>query len=210
MSFIWCYHLHHHLSVLPKGRSFTAKAGTNIAVLSKGRSSIANAETKVAVLLETNRCGSFPLLFALLLLLLLLLYNYYYEMPKKVIFGSTPMQLHQDSPLILGALIYKLSYPVQYCKPLYVRSISCKYLIPHLLSLLLLLHSKKPLNIDLLILQLFSHFIYVTTHSPTLPSLYPRHSSFSNPSVASPTSQLIQPSYVTGSSLTSPGEPPMA
>ena len=38
--------------------------------------------------------------------------------------------------------------------------------------------------------------------------------SFSNPSVASPTSQLIlQPfcrfSYVTGFSLTSPGEPPM-
>ena len=64
-------------------------------------------------------------------------------------------------------------------------------------------------------------------HSPTFPSLHLRHSSFSNPSVlylrhssfsnssiASPTSQLIlQPlfrfSYVTGSSLTSPGEPPM-
>ena len=50
-------------------------------------------------------------------------------------------------------------------------------------------------------------------HSPTLPSLYLRHNSFSNPSVASPTLQLIlQPFfrfYVTGSSLTSPGEPPM-
>ena len=62
--------------------------------------------------------------------------------------------------------------------------------------------------------NLYCHFTYVTTHSPTLPSLYLRHSSFSNPSVASPTSQLIlQPffrfSYVTGSSLTSPGEPPM-
>ena len=49
--------------------------------------------------------------------------------------------------------------------------------------------------------------------SPTLPSLNLRHSSFSNPSVASPTSQLIlKPffrfSYVTGSSLTSLGEPP--
>ena len=31
----------------------------------------------------------------------------------------------------------------------------------------------------------------MTAHSPTLPSLYPRHSSFSNTSVASPTSQLI-------------------
>ena len=45
------------------------------------------------------------------------------------------------------------------------------------------------------------HFTYVTAHSP-------------NPSVALPTSQLIlQPffrfSYVTGSSLTSPGELPM-
>ena len=66
----------------------------------------------------------------------------------------------------------------------------------------------------LLILQAFSHFTYVTAHSPTFPSLYLRHSSFSNLSVASPTSQLIlRPffrfSYVTGFSLTSPGEPPM-
>ena len=66
----------------------------------------------------------------------------------------------------------------------------------------------------LLILQHFRHCTYVTTHSPTLPSLYLRHSSFSNPSVASPTSQFIlQPffrfSYVTSSSLTSPDDPPM-
>ena len=59
------------------------------------------------------------------------------------------------------------------------------------------------------------HFTYVTAHSPTLPSLYLRHNSFTNPPVASPTSQIIlQPffrlSYVTGFSLTSPGEPPMA
>ena len=50
--------------------------------------------------------------------------------------------------------------------------------------------------------------------SLTFPSVHLRHSSFSNPSVASTTSQLIlQPffrfSYVTGSSLTWPGEPPM-
>ena len=59
-----------------------------------------------------------------------------------------------------------------------------------------------------------SHFTYITAHSPTLPSLYLHHNSFSNLSIASPTSQLIlQPffclSYVTGFSLTSPGEPPM-
>ena len=42
-----------------------------------------------------------------------------------------------------------------------------------------------------LILQPFRHFTYVTTHSPTFPSLYLCHSSFSNPSDASPTSQLI-------------------
>ena len=35
------------------------------------------------------------------------------------------------------------------------------------------------------------HFTYVTTHFPILPSLYLRHSSFSIPSVASPTSQFI-------------------
>ena len=41
------------------------------------------------------------------------------------------------------------------------------------------------------ILQSFRHFTYVTTHSPALPSLHLYHSSFSNPSIASPTSQLI-------------------
>ena len=48
------------MSVLPKGRSFTANAGTKVAVLSKGRSSTPNSGTKVAVLLGINRCGSFP------------------------------------------------------------------------------------------------------------------------------------------------------
>ena len=70
--------------------------------------------------------------------------------------------------------------------------------------------------------------VYSSAHSPTFSSLHLRHSSlsnlsvtspthhssFSNPSVASPTSELIlQPffrfSCVTGSSFTSPGEPPM-
>ena len=40
-----------------------------------------------------------------------------------------------------------------------------------------------------LILQPFPRFTDVTTHSPTLPLLHLRHSSFSNPSFASPTSQ---------------------
>ena len=85
-----------------------------------------------------------------------------------------------------------------------------------------------------LIRQPFRRFMYVTSHSPTLPPLYLRRSSFynryvdsptsqtlhlrynsfSNSSVASHTSQLIIQSffhfsYVTDSSLTSPGEPPM-
>ena len=50
--------------------------------------------------------------------------------------------------------------------------------------------------------------------SPALTSLHLRHSSFSNPSAALPTSQLIlQPlrwfTYVVGTSRTSSGEPPM-
>ena len=62
--------------------------------------------------------------------------------------------------------------------------------------------------------QPFRPFTYVTTHSPTLPSLYLRHSSFSNLSVASPTSKFILQhlfrfSNVTSSSLNSPGELPM-
>ena len=45
-----------------------------------------------------------------------------------------------------------------------------------------------------LILQPLSHSTYVTAHSPTLPSLYLRRSSLSNPSVASSTSQpILQP-----------------
>ena len=43
----------------------------------------------------------------------------------------------------------------------------------------------------LLILQTFPPFTYVTAHSPTLPLLHLHHSSFSNPSFASPTSQAL-------------------
>ena len=80
-----------------------------------------------------------------------------------------------------------------------------------------------------LIIQPFRCFTYVTAHFPTLLSLHLRHrnftcvtwrptrgltSTFSNPSLALPTSQLIlQPvfrfSNVIGFSLTSPGELPM-
>ena len=71
----------------------------------------------------------------------------------------------------------------------------------------------SPTSQLILILQASHHFTYVTAHYPTLPSLYLRHSSFYNPSLALPTSQLIlQPFfhfYVTGFSLTSPDEPPM-
>ena len=52
----------------------------------------------------------------------------------------------------------------------------------------------------------FHRFTYVTAHSPTLPLLHLRHNSFSNPSVALPTSQLLQPfrcfTYVTAHSPT--------
>ena len=48
-----------------------------------------------------------------------------------------------------------------------------------------------------LVLQLFRRFTYVTTHSPTFPLLHLRHSSFSNPSFASPTSQALHLLYVT-------------
>ena len=59
----------------------------------------------------------------------------------------------------------------------------------------------------------FHCFTYVTDHSTTLLLLHLCHSSFSKSSVALPTSQFIfQPfrrfSYIAGSWLTSPGEPP--
>ena len=46
-----------------------------------------------------------------------------------------------------------------------------------------------------LILQPFLRFTYVTAQSPTLPFLHLRHSSFSNPSFASPTSQALHLIY---------------
>ena len=46
-------------------------------------------------------------------------------------------------------------------------------------------------SIALFILQPFRHFTYVTAHSPTLPLLHIRHSSFSNLSFDSPTSQAL-------------------
>ena len=49
----------------------------------------------------------------------------------------------------------------------------------------------------MLILQPFRHFTYVTAHSPTLPPLYLRHSSFSNPPFASPTSQALHLRHLT-------------
>ena len=53
-----------------------------------------------------------------------------------------------------------------------------------------------------LILQPFRCFTYVTVHSPTLLSLYLRHSSFSNPSTASDTSHSFSnPSFASPTSL---------
>ena len=57
-------HRHHHQSVLPKGRSFTANSDTKAAILPKGRSSTAISGIKNAVLLGINMCGSFLLLSA--------------------------------------------------------------------------------------------------------------------------------------------------
>ena len=94
-------------------------------------------------------------------------------------------------------------------------------------SPLLILQPFRHSSTSQLILQPFLRLTYVTAHSPTLSLLLLHHSSFSNPSVASPISQLIlQPichfTYVTvqsptlpllnlliGTSPTSPGEPPM-
>ena len=55
-----------------------------------------------------------------------------------------------------------------------------------------------------LIFQPFRHFTYVTAHFPTLPLLYLRHSSFSNPSFASPTSEALHLRYLTSRPCISP------
>ena len=59
-----------------------------------------------------------------------------------------------------------------------------------------------------LILHPFRRFTYITAHSPTLLLLHLRHSSFSNPSFASPTSQVLHLIHLTSSffnlSITSP------
>ena len=113
-------------------------------------------------------------------------------------------------PCVLRHLKYKMveNYQWGWFDPSYISSSSYE-----LCSFSKLL-ATSPTSQLILIIQAFRHFTYVTAHSPTHPSLYLRHNSFSNPSVASPTSQLIlqsffRLSYVTGFSLTSPGEPPM-
>ena len=81
------------------------------------------------------------------------------------------------------------------------------YFITSICSLSMVISVASPTS--QLILQPFRRFTYVAAHFPTLPSLYPLHSSFSNSSVASPTSQLIlQPfrrfTYFTAHSPTLP------
>ena len=56
---------------------------------------------------------------------------------------------------------------------------------------LLILQPFRHSPMSQLILQLFCCFTYTTVHSPTLPLLHLHHSSFSNPSFASPTSQAL-------------------
>ena len=131
-----------------------------------------------------NRCGSFPLLSA----------------PHSLFSISTDLKISEKIP---GEPMRRWGVWILLTGPsgLHRNSFSNHSVI-------------SPTSQLILILQAFCHFTYITAHSPTLPLLYLRHNSFSNPSVASPTSQhILQPffrlSYVTGFSLTSPGEPPM-
>ena len=55
----------------------------------------------------------------------------------------------------------------------------------------LILQPSVALPTSQLILQLFHHFTYVTAHSPILQLLHLRHSLFSNPSFAFPTSHAL-------------------
>ena len=64
-------------------------------------------------------------------------------------------------------------------------------------------HPSVALPTSQLILQPFRRFTYVTAHSPTLPFLHLRRSSFSNPSIASHTSQLCSFSKLSVTSRTS-------
>ena len=52
-------------------------------------------------------------------------------------------------------------------------------------------HAHSPTFLSQPIIQPFRRFTYVTAHSPTLPLLHLRHSSFSNPPFAFPTSQAL-------------------
>ena len=62
----------------------------------------------------------------------------------------------------------------------------------------------------LLITQPFRRFIYVIGHYPTLPSLHLRHSSFSNPSVASHTSHGLHLHHLVSRPWARPPPPPRA
>ena len=74
-----------------------------------------------------------------------------------------------------------------------LQNVACVSFLKQSLKLWFAYDDHRPANVKRaeLILQALCRFTYVTAHSTTLPSLYIRRSLFSNPSVASPTSQLI-------------------
>ena len=62
---------HHHQSILPKGRSFTASAGTQAAVLPKAGLPPQTQEPRVQFYQGLNRCNSFPLHSALFYIIII-------------------------------------------------------------------------------------------------------------------------------------------
>ena len=110
-----------------------------------------------------NRCGSFPLLSAI--------YTIFYNKLCKdcTHWRKQPLLNNQMVNKVLLLLLAPQHIPVPN------RSFSHSVTSPT----------------SQLILQPFRRFTYVIAHSPSLPLLHLRHSSFSNYSFASPTSQAL-------------------
>ena len=60
----WFWYHYQIISVLPKGRSSTASAGTKATILPKAGLPQQTEEPRLQFYQELKRCGSFPLLFA--------------------------------------------------------------------------------------------------------------------------------------------------
>ena len=160
------------------------------------------------LILQPFRCFTYVRDYSVSLLSLLLRHSVFNYVTWRDSHAVSSLLIHNIGHTFWSNLFSKLSVTSPTSQLILQSFRRFTYVTAHspILPLLLLRHNSfSNLSVTLptsqLILQPFRRFTYVTVHSPTLPLLHLRNSSFSNPFFRF---------YVTGSSLTSSGEPPMS